>query len=480
MLIVALFACTDDPKPAGGDSAAPADDTGTPAPEPEACGYTPAPDLDPADGVVEIDLRAADFAWDPGTGVALDDGLAFDEQVPGPLIEAKRGDIVRVNFTNDTDMDLTLHWHGLRVSDEMDGVMQMMDPVKPGDTFTYELALQDAGFYWYHPHMSGDTVLERGLYGAIVVREADEGRADCELPLVLDDILLDDETWQIEPPDTDMMQLMGRLGNVLMANGRSDRRIAVTKGQNVLMRFVNASNARFWDLRIEGHTMTVVATDGGFVAEPWTVDHLPVVPGERYTVLVEATGEPGETYRLMNARFQLHEEGGDMIEFDPLGDGENPVLSLVYGDGEVDGTPWVQPTPDAPGWDRAPELFGHQWLLEEDMMGGSVTIDGETWPDVPTVTVAADMETTFEVNNASEMHHPFHIHGNRFQLLAIDGEPVTTPPAWKDTWDVPPRTIVTFASALDNPGDWMLHCHILEHAEDGMAGMMTVEGAGME
>ncbi|MFZ5475906.1 MAG: multicopper oxidase family protein [Myxococcota bacterium] len=469
-----LAACGGGPTDAGKPDPDDTEDGGTVAP-PEACGYTAAPDLDDAQGVVEVDLRASAFAWDPGTGIPLEDGLAFEGQVPGPLIEATRGDRLVVNFTNDTEVDLTIHWHGLRVSPEMDGVMQMMSPVAPGGSFTYELDLQDAGTYWYHPHMSGDTVLERGLYGQMVIREVDEGRADCELPLVLDDVLLDEDAWQIEPPDTDMMQLMGRLGNVLMANGKSGRRVEVTKGQNVLMRFANASNARFWDVRLEGHTFTVVATDGGFVAEPWVADHLVIVPGERYTVLVEATGEPGEEYRLMNARFQLHEEGAHMVEPDPLGDGENPVLSLVYADGEVEGTPWAEPTPDVPGWTEAPETFGHQWLLEEDMMGGTVTLDGESWPDVPMVMVEGNVDTTFEVWNDSEMHHPFHIHGNRFQILAIDGVAPTTPLGWKDTWDVAPRSTVRVASALDNPGEWMVHCHILEHAEDGMAGLMTVE-----
>ncbi|MFZ5479258.1 MAG: multicopper oxidase family protein [Myxococcota bacterium] len=474
-VLVLLLACNpaapSKDEPGGTD----AGDTGT-LPAPEACGYTAAEDLDPADDVVEVDLRASSYAWDPGTGVPLEAGLAFDEQVPGPLLEATRGDTLRVNFTNDTDLELTIHWHGLRVSPEMDGVMQMMDPVQPGETFTYELALQDSGYYWYHPHMSGDTVLERGLYGNIIVREPGEGRADCELPLVLDDVLLDEDTWQIEPPDTDMMQLMGRLGNKLLANGRTDRRIAVTKGQTLLLRLVNSANARFWDLRLEGHTMKVVATDGGFVAEPWEVDHLLLVPGERYVVAVEATGEPGEEYRLLNARFQLHDEHeSDMVEVDPMGDGENPVLSLVYGDGSVEGTPWVQPTPDVPAWDRAADAFGHQWVLQEDMMGGTVTLDGETWPDVPMVSVAGNTDTTFEVFNDSEMHHPFHIHGNRFQIVAIDGVAPTTPVGWKDTWDVAPQSTVTVVSALDNPGEWMVHCHILEHAEDGMAGLMTVE-----
>ena len=483
-LLLLLSACTGkgDPSPAD-DSASTADDTGAPA-TPEACGYTAAEDLDPSDEIVEVNLSAADLAWDPGTGTPLDDGLAFNGTVPGPLFEATVGQTLRVNFTNDTDMDLTLHWHGLRVSPEMDGIMQMMDPVVPGGTFTYDLELKDTGFYWYHPHMSTDLTLERGLYGGIIVRTADEGRADCELPLMLDDILLDDRTWQILPPDTDMNQLMGRLGNLLMTNGKADRQVALTQGQSVLLRLVNAANARFFDLYLEGHTLTVVGTDGGFLAEPYEVDTLLVAPGERYIVQVDATGEPGETYRLMSKRFQLHDEDhSDMMEFDPLGDEDQPVMSFVYGEGSVTGTAWVQPTPDVPSWTGETETLGHTWELDEDMDAGTVFIDGESWPDVPMVTVTANTDTTFVIDNKSEMHHPFHIHGNRFQIVAIDGAPPEHVQGWKDTWSVSPMSTVTVVSALDNPGEWMYHCHILEHAEKGMAGLMTVEEAedsGME
>lgn len=461
-----------DSAPVGADSGG---DTGTAA-APETCGYTPMPDLDPADGVVEVNLTASNFAWDPGTGVPLTGGMAFNESVPGPLLEANLGDTVKVHFTNDTDIEMSIHWHGLRVTPEMDGIQQMMgDPVEPGESFDYEFTLQDAGFYWFHTHMDTATTIEAGLYAPILVHAPGEVTPDCDQVLVLDDVLLDEDTQQIAPPDTDMMQLMGRLGNVLMANGRSDRRYAWTKGQTTLLRLVNASNARYWDLYLEGHQLTVVGTDGGFLAEPYTVDDLVMAPGERYMVVVEATGEPGQSYRLMNKRFQLHEQGGDMVETDPLGNGDNPVATFVYGDGEVAGTGWTQPTPDVPAWGAPVDNLGHHWVLAEDMMGGSVTIDGASWPDVPMVDVPFGVDATFEVENTSEMHHPFHIHGNRFQVVDVGGEAVPEGQGWKDTFDIPPRTTVTVVSALDNPGEWMYHCHILEHADSGMAGLMTVE-----
>ncbi len=474
--LLALLGCTGPAVKDGppGGSTGSGDDTGTPA-LPEPCGYDAMADLDPAEAAVEVNLTASNFAWDPGTGTALSGGLAFNEQVPGPLLEATLGDTVTVHFTNDTDIEMSLHWHGLRVTPEMDGIMQMMgDPVQPGESFDYQFTLVDAGFYWFHTHMDTATTIEAGLYAPILVHAPDEVAPDCDQVVVLDDVLLDEDTQQIAPPDTSMMQLMGRLGNLLMANGRDDRQYAWTRGQTVLLRLVNASNARYWDVYLEDHALTVVGTDGGFLEEPYAVESVVLAPGERYMVVVEATGEPGQSYRLMNKRFQLHEEHGDMIEVDPLGNGDNPVATFVYGEGEVTGTGWVQPAPDVPAWGQAVENLGHHWLLEEDMMGGTVTIDGAVWPDVPVVSTEHLVDTTFEVENASEMHHPFHIHGTRFQVVDVGGVTVPEGQGWKDTFDIPPRTTVTLVSALDNPGDWMYHCHILEHADDGMAGLMTV------
>jgi FtsP/CotA-like multicopper oxidase with cupredoxin domain len=456
----------------------PSEDSPVPVSPIQACNARDVmPDTDPDPTRVEVDLRASDVAWDPGTGTPLLTGMAFNDSVPGPILEANLGDTVTVHFQNDTTIPMALHWHGLRVTPEMDGIQQMTgDPVAPGERFDYVFTLRDAGFYWFHTHMDTASTIEAGLQAPIIVHAPGETAPDCDLPLVLDDVLLDEDTRQIAPPDTDMMRIMGRLGNLLMANGQAGRRIAWTAGQTTLLRLVNSSNARIWDVALEGHTMRVVGSDGGFLETPYDVERVRLSPGERVMVVVEATGEPGRSYRLMNRRVQLHGHGGHMVEVDPMGDGENPVLTFVYDEGRVTGSGWTQPTPDAPSWTSPPAVFGHGWLLEEDMMAGTVTLDGAAWPDGERVTVTAHVDTTFTVENASEMHHPFHIHGNRFQVLD-DGHGVPTP-GWKDTFDIPPRSTVTLASALDNPGEWMVHCHILEHGDEGMAGMMLVAEEG--
>ncbi|MDP2317218.1 MAG: multicopper oxidase family protein [Pseudomonadota bacterium] len=474
LLALLLPACTgnktsDSPADSAGD-----DDTGDPLPLPtERCGYTPATDLDPADDVVAVDLAQAPFEWDPGTGTMLTDGLAYNAEIPGPVLELDLGQTLRAEFTNGLEYDSTVHWHGFRAPDAMDGAARMIDMVPAGGSFTYEIPMVDAGFYWYHPHMATEQDLERGLYGRIIVHHPDEPRVDCDLPVVLDDILLDEDTMQIAPKDTEHMQLMGRLGNLILANGRSDRRVEVKAGETMLLRLVNAANARHFDLTLEGQQMRVVGTDGGWLGEEVPVDHLVVSPGERYIVAVDWVGAPGDELRLMSARFQLHAEDAHMVEYDPMGEGENPVMTFVIGDEAGTPTPMTLPSDDLPSF-TGEEPLVHTWVLDEDMENGIVTVDGFSYPDVPEVQASADVAATFVVQNDSEMHHPFHIHGNRFQVLDVDG----IPPAlsgWKDTFDIPPYASVTLASEMDNPGDWMYHCHILEHAELGMAGMLMVE-----
>lgn len=469
MFLLLLIACTGSKVPG---PATDTGDTGVDVPPPERCGYTPAPDLDPAADTVAVALTQAPHAWDPGTGTLLTDGLAYNGEVPGPVIEVELGQTLRAEFTNGLDYDSTVHWHGLRVPDAMDGAIRMMDMVPAGGSFTYEFPVKDAGFYWYHPHMATEQDLERGLYGRIVVRHPDEPRVDCDLPVVLDDILLDEDTLQIAPEDTEHMQLMGRLGTHLLANGRTDRRVEVKAGETMLLRLVNAANARYFDLTLEGQAMRVVATDGGWLPEEVPVDNLVLAPGERAIVAVDWVGAPGDELRLMNARFQLHDDGAHMVEWDPMGEGENPVMTFVIGDEAGTPTPMTLPTDDVPAF-TGDEPVAHTWVLDEQMEEGIVTIDGASWPDVPMVMVEGDVPTAFVVQNDSEMHHPFHLHGNRFQVLDVDG----APPAlggWKDTFDIPPFATVTLASELDNPGEWMFHCHILEHAELGMAGFFTV------
>ena len=145
---------------------------------------------DPGRRVVAVDLeaRAIDWTFTPGAPVRA---WGYNGQIPGPTLEGRVGDVLQVRFTNRLEQPTTIHWHGLRVPAAMDGTEMVQWPVAPGETFTYRFRLPDAGTFWYHPHSNETVQLEMGLYGALIVRGADEPQLDAERVLVLDDVRLD-------------------------------------------------------------------------------------------------------------------------------------------------------------------------------------------------------------------------------------------------------------------------------------------------
>ena len=174
-------------------------------------------DRDPDARVVEIDLVAAPMRWALGDGRVVD-GMAYNGSVPGPLIEARVGDTLVVHFRNELDRATTIHWHGVRVPVEMDGGPHSQEPIPPGGTFEYRFELPDAGTFWYHPHALEAEPMERGLYGAIVVRGDEEPEVDTEAVLVLDDLTLDASG--AIAPFGDILEIHGgREGDVQLVNG---------------------------------------------------------------------------------------------------------------------------------------------------------------------------------------------------------------------------------------------------------------------
>jgi len=193
--------------------------------------------------------------------------------------------------------------------------------------------------------------------------------------------------------------------------------------------------------------------------------------GERYQVLVELTGEPGQSYSFVNTRY----EEEDPFSTDPLELDSASAVTLVYGSGEEPRSERpVFPSEDAPDMGRGGEV-AHTWELGDLFVDGEFynSIDGQIWPNIPVQTYARNGDYTFEIKTSDDPH-PFHLHGNSFQVVEVNGEPVDLR-AWKDTVTVPPNTTIRIRAPLDNPGRWMYHCHILHHQEEGMMAELVVE-----
>lgn len=473
-LSLAIAGCADD-LPAVADP-----DGGTPEAETR-YGLATLEDINPDPDVVEVELVADhEHRWDTGREVMH--ALAYNGSNPGPVLEAKLGDRIIIHFENRLLWATTIHWHGLRVPEAMDGTPRVQDPVPPGGRFDYEFVAADAGLYWYHPHHHEGAQIELGLYGPILVHAPGEPALALDQPLLLDDVLIGDdgEIAGYDPHDPDDPHdtfdedgdgaPTDRFGNTLLVNGRRDFAVPVQAGSWALFRLVNAASARFMRVALEGHTMRVIGVDGGLIAEPYDTDSLRIGIGERYQVLVHMDGEPGRRYAFTNTR-----EPEDPFAFDPLPEGPIEVAWVDYAeDRPVAGDAPVFPPGDLPDF-AAAGAIDFTWVLETIIIDGVPVnaINGAVWPDVPVPTFARDGDYTFAVENQDSGSHPWHLHGNRFQVLEIDGEP--GPRGWKDTVDMQPGRRVILRTRLDNPGRWMIHCHILRHIEEGMTAELIVE-----
>ena len=203
--------------------------------------------------------------------------------MPGPELRIRLGETLRVRFTNHLPQPTTIHWHGVRVPNGMDGVPSVTQPpVEPGGTFTYEFTPKDAGTFWFHPHVRSSEQVERGLYGVLVVEDATPPPYTRDVVWVLDDWLLD-ETRQIFDRFNTPHDLMhdGRWGNFVTVNGRTDTALAARGGERIRLRLLNASNARIYAPDFGALEPQIIAVDGLYLARPIPLGRFELAPGNR-------------------------------------------------------------------------------------------------------------------------------------------------------------------------------------------------------
>lgn len=436
----------------------------------------PLTDINPDPRIVEVELVAglSSTEYLPGKPAqvwAYRDGAKPGSvgTVPGPLLQAQVGDQIIVHLRNELPVETTVHWHGLRVPGPQDGSMAAQAPIPAGGTHEYRFTALDPGSYWYHPHIAADEQIERGLYAPMIIDGGAELKVAADRYLVLDDVKLRGDG-QLDENVDPLDVMLGRPGNVLLVNGVREPRLQVAAGTQERWRLVNTANGRYFNLSLPGHRFYVIGWDGGLLPVPYVRDSLLIAPGERYEVLV-TFDQPGTgALSLQN----LYYDRGHNIP-DP---GPKDLLHIVYGPAGPPPSPLpsvlAQPS-SLPIHDATPV---RTFVLreQEDPAGGaaSFSINGNRWPaGAPLMARSGDLEI-WEIEANPEMDHPFHLHGMFFQVLSIDGIPPTVPWGWKDTVNVPRKSKLRFAVRLDPPGNWMFHCHILEHAERGMMGELQI------
>lgn len=406
--------------------------------------------------VVRYRLEAGDVEWEiaPGRKVR---GYGFNGQVPGPVLDAKQGVPLEIEFTNGLPEPTVIHWHGLRIPAAMDGTEVVQRPVQPGETFTYRFTPPDAGTFWYHPHLNETEQMEKGLYGALIVRAADELALDGEKILVFDDLRVD-KSGQIAKFGGLIDRHNGREGNVRLINGTCEPAFQVAAGQIERWRIVNASSARYVRLSLGGLPFQIIGTDGGFIEAPVTATEVLLPPADRVELAVGPFEKEGALdianlpYNRMAGKKGVERFGTIRVAPRKASTAHVPprlreIAPLVTGDARVT---------------RIVKL-GFKMSLRR---GFDFVVNGERHHHGEPVKVG-ELQV-WDVVNTTMMDHPFHLHGFFFEVLEIDGKK----PAWRsleDVINVQPKSTVRIAWYPDDrPGMWMYHCHILEHHAAGM------------
>ena len=240
--------------------------------------------------------------------------LAYNGSIPGPILKVREGSELLVDIENQGDMEATVHWHGLRLENRYDGTHETQAPMAVGGRFTARVAFPDPGVYWYHPHIREDYGQELGLYGNVLVEPADPDYwppAHRELPLTLDDILLEDGKVAPFSRVETTYAAMGRFGDVLLVNGEPDLSLDAKLGEVVRLYLTNTANTRVFKVALPGARMKLVGGDSGRVEHEEFVDDVVLAPSERVVidVLFDRPGDlvlehhtPERTYRLAGIR----------------------------------------------------------------------------------------------------------------------------------------------------------------------------------
>ena len=402
----------------------------------------------------------------------------YNGYAPGPEIRVKKGERVQVRFTNKLEEPTSVHWHGIRIENSMDGVSGLtQEPVEPGDTFVYDFVAPDAGTFWYHAHNKSWNQVARGLYGPLIVDEVEPVfERSNDITLVLDDWRLAGEGVLDVASLGSMMEWAhgGRLGNWLTVNGQSRPVTDLVRGQTYRLRLINAANARVFEIDPNRFGATLIGFDGQSFTEPAKLDYAPLMlgPARRVDLMVVAKSD-----------FTIEEVSGDT---------PYPIAGFSVSDSETTEAsrsdkklqPNVLPSADLAKARRI------RLQMTGGAMGGMIDIiykgkklqgdDFRTARQAWAFNGVANLaeEPFFEARqgetilvetvNRTAWVHAMHVHGHHFQILNRSGSDVDEGKPWRDTFLIGPDQTTEIAFVADNPGKWLFHCHMLEHAAAGM------------
>ena len=430
-----------------------------------------------------LTARAATVQLAPD-GYPATEVWSYDGLLPGPQIRLQQGSRLSRRLVNDLEVPTSVHWHGIRIDNAMDGVAGLtQDAVPPGGTFDYAFELPDAGTYWYHAHTNSMEQVARGLSGALIVEESAPPDVDRDEVLMLDDWLLDPETGSFAGNfgNPMMRSHAGRMGNLVGINGRYDFSLEAQRNERLRLRLINAANARIFVLRLEGMRGWTVALDGMPLAQPEQVSaEIILAPAQRVDLIVDVTADEGTPAALLSyadddswqalAEVSVTGRKSRATRGAPAPLPPNPRMEVTgLADAEIremrmeGGAMRGMASARFEGQD-----MGFQQLVQRGQfwaLAGQVG-RGET----PFARYARGETARIRLFNDTLFPHAMHLHGMHFRTVTAEGGVGPM----RDTLLVMPQESAEIAFVADNAGKWLLHCHMLGHAASGMTNWIEV------
>jgi FtsP/CotA-like multicopper oxidase with cupredoxin domain len=409
--------------------------------------------------------------------VMTKDIMSWGENGMPPVLRMTKGKPYAARLANALDEPTTIHWHGLRIDNRMDGVPFMTQPyVYTGDNFDYAFTPPDAGTFWYHPHCNTLTQMGHGMTGVIIVENPDDPDFDAELVLNLRDWRLGGDGQFIAPFRPRDAAKTGTYGTLRTANWHPEPQYNAPAGGLLRLRIAITDVTRIFSLRMQGAEATIIAIDGNPVPKRFPLDLLQIGPGQRLELAVRMPDSEGAVATLEDIRGttpktiaslravgqSLKRNVGDLAEL-----GQNPVAKADLSSAEK--IPLVlSATAENATVDSICGTLGYSfWAINKVPWPGD-TAD----PTAPLAELKLGKSYIFQLENVTPHAHPIHLHGMSFTTVSSSTRDVM--PLVSDTYLIQPDEKVQLAFVADNPGDWMFHCHIIEHQKTGMTSYLRV------
>ncbi len=424
-----------------------------------------------------LTLKTAKIEANLADGGATKSVLTYGDAGMPPVVRMKKGEAFAARLINGIDDPTTIHWHGIRLPNAMDGVPFLTQPyVYTGDHFDYAFTPPDAGTFWYHPHCNTLEQMGHGMTGVIVVENPKDPTFDSEVVLNLRDWRLGSDGQfiaQFRPRDA---AKSGTYGTVRTANWQQQPQYDAPSGGLVRLRIAITDVTRIYSFRMEGADATVIAIDGNPVPQRFPLDLLQLGPGQRLELAVRMPDSEGAVVKLEDIKgtdpkvlATLRSVGSslkrDVRDLAPL-EG-NPVQKADLG--SATHLPLIlSSTAENTADNTICGSLGYSfWAINKVPWPGD-TPD----PTAPLAELKLGKSYVINMENVTPHSHPIHLHGMSFTVLSSSTRPVQ--PFVSDTYLIQPDEKVQLAFVADNPGDWLLHCHIIEHQKTGMTSYVRV------